>query len=132
MINENVTENTEIVVVGFPDPFSPSATDFVHRCALKDSLPAMEKHLEELNLDKYGRLCYQFSVLLVDEDWDHKLVYSYNGDKGIHISKGFEGTLIFDDGKTRLLPREQWLPYPGGRLVIHPIDKGGQTYDRVE
>ena len=124
-----VNGETEVVVVGFPDPFRDAVRDLDHHCALKDSLAVMDKHLEELNLDRKGRLGYQFSVLFVDEEKNYRLVYSYNGNGEIHISKGFEGAVIFGDGQTRLLPREEWLPYPGGRLVIRTIDEGAQRND---
>ena len=123
-----VHDDTEVHVIGFPDPFS-NAMDFFDPCALKDSMAVMDKHLEGLDFEKEKIIYYQFSVLLMDEEKNHKLVYSYNGDKDIYISKGFEGVLVFDDGQTRLLPREEWLPYSSGRLVIRTIEEGELAHD---
>ena len=123
-----VNDDTEVHVIGFPDPFS-NAMNFFDPCALKESLAVMDKYLGELDFEKEKIIYYQFSVLLMDEEKNHKLVYSYNGDKDIHISKGFEGTVVFEDGQTRLLPREEWLPYPGGRLVIRTIEEGDHAHD---
>ena len=123
-----VNDDTEVHVIGFPDPFS-NAMDFFDPCALKDSMAVMDKYLEELDFEKEKIIYYQFSVLLMDEEKNYKLVYSYNDDKDIRISKGFEGTVVFEEGQTQLLPREEWLPYPGGRLVIQTIEDGEQAHD---
>lgn len=123
-----VTGDTEVHLLGFPDPFS-NATDYFDPCALKDSMAVMDKYLDGLDFEKENIVYYQFSVLLMDEERNHKLVYSYNGNKQIHISKGFEGAVVFEDGRTEPLPREEWLPYPGGRLVIRTVDKGEECRD---
>ena len=116
-----VNEDTDVYLIGFNDPYS-DAHDFVHRCTLKDSMATMDTRLEEVDFGKDEIRYYQFSVLLVDEEKNHRLVYSYNADKDIHISKGFEGAVIFDDGREQPLPTKEWLPYPGGRLVIRTIE----------
>ena len=101
-----VNDDTQVHVIGFPDPFS-NAMDFFDPCALKDSLAVMDKYLEGLDFEKEKIIYYQFSVLLMDEEKNHKLVYLYNGDKDIHISKGYEGVVIFEDGQTQRLSREE-------------------------
>ena len=116
-----IYDDTQVVLLGFNDPFS-AAYDFVYHCTLKDSMAIMDKRLEEVDFSKDEIRYYQFSVLLVDEEKNHRLIYSYNDDKHIHISKGFEGTVIFDDGREQKLPRKEWLPYPGGRLVVRTIE----------
>ena len=121
-----IHDDTQVVLIGFNDPYS-DARDFIHRCSLKDSMAIMDKRLEEVDFGKDELRYYQFSVLLVDEKMDHRLVYSYNEGKHIHISRGFEGRVIFDDGRERKLPREEWVPYPGGRLVVRTIEKENTT-----
>lgn len=90
-----LNENIEVLILGFPDSYDDDYLDYVHHCALKDSLFKMNKHLDELNLDRRGRLGYQFSVLLVGDKGGHKLVYSYSGDREIITSKEFEDVLNF-------------------------------------
>ena len=45
---------------------------------------------EALNLDEEGQVYYQFSVLLVDDDGDFKLIYSYWENGEIKVRKEFE------------------------------------------
>ena len=119
----DLTDETEVHIIGFPDPFS-NAMDFFDPCALKDSMAVMDEYLEELDFEKENIIYYQFSVLLMDVGKDHKLIYSYNGDKHIQVKKDFEATVIFDDGQTQWLPSDEWMPYPGGRLVVRTAHDG--------
>ena len=91
-----INENTEVLILGFPDPFDDNYNDYIHHCALKDSLWKMDKHLNELNLNSHERLGYQFSVLLHEGNNGYKLVYSYTGDKEILIEDEFKNILNFD------------------------------------
>lgn len=88
-----ISENTEVVIWGFPDSFQPNAIDFKRICLLKDSLLVMNEHLEDLN--KIEKMYYQFSVLLVKDDGHYKLVYSYFGDGDIKVKDEFEDLLHF-------------------------------------
>lgn len=88
-----LNEMTKVLILGFPDPYTVECNDYIHRCVLKDSLYKMNKHLDELDLDERGRLGYDFSVLLVGDDGDHKLIYSYDGDRNITVRKEFKDIL---------------------------------------
>lgn len=90
-----ISENTEVLIFGYPDPFQENAIDYREHCLLKDSLLVMNKHLDELNLNEDDRLYYQFSVLLVKEDGHYKLIYSYFGNKKIKVREEFDGMLHF-------------------------------------
>ena len=90
-----INENSKALILSFPTPYDDDYHDYIHQCALKDSLWKMDKHLNELNLNKHERLGYQFSVLLVGDDGDYKLIYSYFGDKEIKVKEEFEGILHF-------------------------------------
>ena len=90
MINENI----EVLIISFPDPYNDNYHDYLHRCALKDSLNKMDEHLNKLNLNSHERLGYQFSVLM-REDSGYKLVYSYTGDRKIMVKEEFKGMLHF-------------------------------------
>ena len=115
MINENVTENTEVVVVGFPDPFSPSATDFVHRCALKDSLPAMEKRLEEMSLEEKmmaffdnGDMEAKYKILLsMREEITDTIIDNLAVDVDVVIPDG-EINKRFDDLRKAIQTRQKY------------------------
>lgn len=89
-----INENTQVLILGWPDPFNVHHYGYVHRCALKDSLSRMENHLKELNLSERERLYYQFSVLFVDENGKEKLVYTYFGDKKIKVRDEFKDILL--------------------------------------
>ena len=89
-----LNEYTKVLILSFPDPYEDNYHDYIHHCALKDSLSQMDKHLDALNLDRHERLGYQFSVLLVAEDGGHRLIYSYDGDRNITVRKEFEGILL--------------------------------------
>ncbi len=84
---------TKVLILSFPDPFDDNYHDYIHHCALKDSLYKMSKHLDELELDEIERLGYVFSVLLIAEEGGHRLIYSYYGDRKIKVRKEFEGIL---------------------------------------
>ena len=90
-----IHENTEVLILGFPDPYEDNYNDYIQQCALKDSLWKMDKYLNELNLSDHERLGYQFSVLLVGDDEDYTLIYSYCGNKKIEVREEFEGILHF-------------------------------------
>lgn len=87
-----LNDKTEVLILGFPDPYEVGYNDYVHHCALKDSLHRMSRHLDELNLNEYERLGYDFSVLLIG-DGGHKLIYSYNGNREIRVRKEFKDIL---------------------------------------
>lgn len=88
-----LNEYTKVSVVSFPDLFNDYYHDYIHHCALKDTLQRMDEHLDELELDEIGRLGYIFSVLLIAEGGGHRLIYSYDGDRNIRVRKEFEGIL---------------------------------------
>ena len=46
-----LNEYTNVLILGFPDPYDDEYNDYIHQCALKDSLWKMDKHLNELNLN---------------------------------------------------------------------------------
>ena len=88
-----LNEYTKVLILSFPDPYEDHYHDYIHHCALKDSLDKMNKHLDELDLDEKGRLRYIFSVLLIAEGGGHRLIYSYDGDRNITVKKEFEDIL---------------------------------------
>lgn len=88
-----LNEYTKVLILSFPDPFEDHYHDYIHHCALKDTLERMDKHLDELDLDEHGRLGYMFSVLLIAEGGGYRLIYSYDGDRNITVEKEFEGIL---------------------------------------
>ena len=88
-----LNEYTKVLILSFPDPYEDNYHDYIHHCALKDSLHEMNKHLDELDLDEKGRLGYIFSVLLIAEGGGHRLIYSYDGDRNVTVRKEFEGIL---------------------------------------
>lgn len=88
-----LNEYTKVLILSFPDPFEDHYHDYIHHCALKDTLQRMDEHLDELELDEIGRLGYIFSVLLIAEGGGHRLIYSYDGDRNIKVRKEFEGIL---------------------------------------
>ena len=88
-----LNEYTKVLILSFPDPYNDNYHDYIHHCALKDTLQKMDKHLDELDLDERGRLGYIFSVLLIAEGGGHRLIYSYDGNRKITVRKEFEGIL---------------------------------------
>ena len=90
-----INENTEVLILGWPDPFNIHHYGYIHRCALKDSLSKMENHLNDLNLTEDERLYYQFSVLL-EENGKERLIYTYYGNKKIKVRDEFKDILNFD------------------------------------
>ncbi|MBR3840753.1 MAG: hypothetical protein IKM20_06425 [Erysipelotrichales bacterium] len=105
-----INEDTEVIVLGFPDPFSPYAVDFKQRCALKDSLLVIKNYLEESNLSEEERLYYDFSVLYIGDEESYsylpltfnltgkdKLVYSYDGENDMRVGEEFQDILQFTD-----------------------------------
>jgi len=88
-----LNEYTKVLILSFPDPFEDHYHDYIHHCALRDTLQRMNNHLDELDLDERGRLGYIFSVLLIAEGGGHRLIYSYDGDRNIKVRKEFEGIL---------------------------------------
>lgn len=84
---------SKVSIVSFPDPYEDNYHDYIHHCALKDSLQRMNRHLDELDLDEMGRLGYMFSVLLFAEGGGHKLIYSLDGNRNIKVGKEFEEVL---------------------------------------
>lgn len=85
-----INENTEVLIIGWPDPLDDNYIDYFHRCVLKDSLSKMKDHIKELNFDRKRRMFYQFSVLLIGEKSGHKLIYTYYRDKTISVKDEFK------------------------------------------
>lgn len=90
---QTLNEYSKVSIVSFPDPFEDSYHDYIHHCALKDTLQRMNKHLDELELDEKERLGYIFSVLLIAHGGEHRLIYSFDGDRNITVRKEFEEVL---------------------------------------
>lgn len=105
-----IDENTEVVVLGFPDPFNPDVIDLQQRCLLKDSLHVMNKRLEEIDFENEPYRYYDFSVLYIADErgyWflpasfnlseNNKFIYGYDVDRNISVQKEFEGIIYFTD-----------------------------------
>ena len=88
-----LNEYSQVTIISFPDPFEDRYHDYIHHCALKDTLQKMNKHLDELDLNEHERLGYMFSVLLIAQDGGHRLIYSFDGDRNIKVRKEFEEVL---------------------------------------
>lgn len=114
MINEEVVtmidENTEVCILGFPDPFNPDVIDLQQRCLLKDSLHVMNKILEEKDFSKLSYRYYDFSVFYIADERSYsylprsfdcsdknKFIYGYDIDKVISVQNDFKDMLHFTD-----------------------------------
>ena len=116
-----IDENTEVAVLGFPDPVNPNVFDFKKRCLLKDSLRVMNERLDEIDFEKELYRYYDFSVLCQRDERSYtdlpptfditvndKLVYTYDCDKRINVSEEFEGLLHFtDDCKVKVTTKDE-------------------------
>ena len=98
LYNREITADTNVLVLGFPDPLMPNCIDFAERMTVRDSMINMKKHLEELDIGvkKY----YQFSVLLVGEEGRHKLLYTLWGDGEVSLENGYEDIEKYIDKAT--------------------------------
>lgn len=90
-----IDADTEILVLGWPDPLEINYYGYVHRCALKDSLSRMENHIAGSDLSEQEKMYYQFSVLLTWEG-GHRLLYTYYGDGEISVEDAVKDILHFD------------------------------------
>ena len=96
-----INENTEVTIVGWPDPLYNEIVDFLVRCKLKDSLAIMQAHLKEVDMSRYDLKdldikYYQFSVLMDNDNkkGDH-LVYTLWGNGKIEVEDKYKDILKF-------------------------------------
>lgn len=115
-----IDENTEVCILGFPDPFNPDVIDLQQRCLLKDSLHVMNKILEEKDFEKESYRYYDFSVLYIADERSYKylpltfnitgkdkFIFGYGIDKEISVQKEFKDILFFtDDLMVKVIKKE--------------------------